>query len=146
MKNNLPQPFLVNGKIHQLRSFCKDLEEIGYHNNVSIFRNFIYSGLSKVEEKNFRKYYGVFKQFFTSNTRLFPEDYVTFNLPEDYSKALEFAKEQIEHESWTIPTRTEFVTVEEMFKFCDFMEKSIFRGTNIDWNNCWTNYKHLKNL
>lgn len=101
---DLPQTFAITGKPHQLASIYQDLMEMGYVKNAHAssslpFLNFI--GNNTIPFKIDKTHEHSFKQIYIAPTTQNNNSWhVKFNLPEDYSKALEFAKAQLNHPFW----------------------------------------------
>lgn len=84
-----PEIFRINGKPNQIKSIMVDLTEIGY--------SFIGSGEGSIISNNpnytsIEEYKVLFSNYILNSNR----DAKVFELPFDYSKALDFAKAQIE--------------------------------------------------
>ena len=95
-----PKTFKIVGKPHQLESIFKDLEEIGYSlssRSTKDFSKACYMHLqinASVVKKDKKINYVEFTNYADTNTDLI------FNLPNDYSKALEYAKKAFNSNFW----------------------------------------------
>jgi hypothetical protein len=108
-----PQLFLIRGKDHQLRSFHKDAEELGYRlsdpkildnlNLVGLWSNLMSTRtIDRESIERFKLIYGEGQgSYYPPNS----ENYKQFQLPGDYSTALSYLKECLESEYWQKATK-----------------------------------------
>ena len=96
---NKPQTFSILGKEHQLKSIWEDLKELGYKqtfsfiediNNWEYISNYFYNWKDKSD----------FIQL-DHEAPIYDKMDKTFQLPQQYQEALDFAKEQINHSYWS---------------------------------------------
>jgi hypothetical protein len=124
-----PQTFCITGKSHHLQAMEEDLKEIGYyissfntdHREGGICSNFIHP-------EDLEKFLYI--------TRMVEETDKTFNLPSQYSEALQFCKEQKE-------IAENYFKKEEEFKVGDWVKFDVekARGTK-NFTPCW-NESHI---
>lgn len=93
-----PQKFVITGKHHQLSSIARDLEEFGYR---TIFDNNVSKRgcITHVYFNDHLRSLGQFAELICSDGGV-TVHYELFTLPQDYFKAIQFAKQQIEHPYW----------------------------------------------
>lgn len=96
-EKQIPQTFAVKGKEHHLICFMADLEESGYIKHKDFdeckFSQFIHNNINRVYNNN-REDITLFKNIGGWNNS-FDQKNQKFTLPEQYSEALQFCKEQL---------------------------------------------------
>ncbi len=141
MNNSTPKLFTIHSKPHQLKSIFEDLKELGYvlHPNLSlngelnyqkicVDANHFYDGIKKIDFS--RLYIG---------DQCTPKDNVIFQLPQDYSKALKFANEQLNHEYWILSEKITLTTQEMINMIHKYYEDRKTIGNEFD-DTKWFNY------
>ena len=96
-----PQTFCIKGKPHQIKAIYQDLVNMGYTYEKGFGINEVKKTDTKLSQnKNPQKIANI-EEFKELAAHSFNDRYdVIFNLPQDYSKVLEFAKKQLEHPYW----------------------------------------------
>ena len=96
-----PQTFCIEGKSHQIKAIYQDLVDMGYTYEKGFGVNEVKKTETKLSQnKNPQKITNI-EEFKELAAHTFNDEYdVIFNLPQDYSKVLEFAKKQLEHPYW----------------------------------------------
>jgi hypothetical protein len=97
-----PQTFCIEGKPHQIKAIYQDLVDMGYTYEKGFGVNEVKNIDTKLSQnKNPQKIANI-EEFKELAAHSFNDEYdVVFNLPQDYSKVLEFAKKQLEHPYWS---------------------------------------------
>lgn len=97
-----PQTFCIEGKSHQIKAIYQDLVDMGYTYEKGFGVNEVRKIETKLSQnKNPQKITNI-EEFKELASHTFNDEYdVIFNLPQDYSKVLEFAKKQLEHPYWS---------------------------------------------
>jgi len=98
LKMEKPKKFWITGKSHQIDSILKDLIGLGYKEvyKNSERSNEIHLCVNHEDPVELEDYKGLYRAIYKSNSI----EYVKFNLPEDYSKALKYAEEAINSPYW----------------------------------------------
>ena len=95
-----PKTFWITGKKHQLEAIWEDLKELGYYSDSNKNYELKYIG-NNYENRNIKDL-NKFKSIFLGDTDYSKDNDITFNLPEDYSKALKHCEEAINSPYWNI--------------------------------------------
>lgn len=97
-----PQTFCIKGKPHQIKAIYQDLVNMGYTYEKGFGINEVKKTDTKLSQnKNPQKIANI-EEFKELAAHSFNDRYdVIFNLPQDYSKVLEFAKQQLESKYWS---------------------------------------------
>lgn len=128
-----PQTFCIKGKSHQIKAIYQDLVNMGYTYEKGFGINEVKKTDTKLSQnKNPQKIANI-EEFKELAAHSFNYRYdVIFNLPQDYSKVLEFAKKQLEHPYWNKEIIVELNSDDKIFEVKVDPGKSItFDGENI---------------
>ena len=128
-----PQTFCIEGKSHQIKAIYQDLVNMGYTYEKGFGINEVKKTDTKLSQnKNPQKIANI-EEFKELAAHSFNDRYdVIFNLPQDYSKVLEFAKKQLEHPYWSKEIIVELNSDDKIFEVKVDPGKSItFDGENI---------------
>lgn len=107
-----PKVFGILGKTNQLQSIAKDLIDIGYKDNKKWpARKSVQKGISL----NYKTVSTLDKYKEICNGCDNDEYAITFQLPQDYQKALDYAKQAIESEYWEESRKDKFVKGDFVF-------------------------------
>lgn len=125
-----PQTFCIEGKPHQIKAIYQDLVDMGYNEDkeypVNSVKEDVRLSQSYSRVDNFKECITIIPHGSPNNLGL------TFNLPQDYSKVLEFAKKQLEHPYWSKEVIVELNSDDKIFEVKVDPGKSItFDGENI---------------
>lgn len=133
----LPELFAIEGKNYHIAAMVKDLNTIGYTNSSRSFSSSdTIVGINlNFQESNLQKFRVITTQYDKSN--FFTKNW--FNLPEQYSEALQFAKEQINHPYWnkkkeetiTIGSNNTKVTIYPDNRYIEFEAEEQTRKINV---------------
>ena len=97
-----PQTFCIEGKPHQIKAIYQDLVDMGYTYEKGFGVNEVKNIDTKLSQNKNPQKIAHLEEFKELAAHTFNDEYdVVFNLPQDYSKVLEFAKKQLEHPYWS---------------------------------------------
>ena len=133
-----PKTFCIEGKPHQIKAIYQDLVDMGYkeeydHPVSSVVKD---TRLSQSYTKcdSFEDYIDIIPHNDENDLD------VTFNLPQDYSKALKFAKKQLESKYWNKDVIVTLGCDDDVF------DVKVIPGKSITFENKNINIQMLKHL
>ena len=104
VKGEKPKTFAILGKPNLVKAIWEDLKELGYkaysEGSDRIFDIIVNSNSTHEKLGNFKNLYIGSYLHGTSHIKLNRDYFVEFNLPQDYQKALDYAKEALNPENW----------------------------------------------